>query len=148
MPDTVGAVAGGEFLPSLGRLDTQHDHDKRDMNALFFIACVSLRRLLNRTHHLLYAQELNINMSGHSRYNRFPFSLIQELEAQLDSWCANLPPGLAFAEAPDTFGSQEDPFRWYLKQKYLTCRALILRPYVQYWLSTEERNLDGMPRSA
>lgn len=142
LPDTIGAIAGGEFLPSLGRLDTQHDTDKQDMNALFFLACVSLRRLLNRAHHLLYAQGLNTNMSGHSRYNRFPFSIIQELELQLDAWRASLPPSLAFADDPDAFGSQEDPFRWYLKQKYLSCRALILRPYVQYWLSTAERDLD------
>lgn len=116
------------------------------MNALFFLACVSLRRLLNRAHHLLYAQGLNTSMSGHSRYKRFPFSIIQELESQLDAWRANLPRALAFTDDPDEFGSWEDPFRWYLKQKFYACRALILRPYVQYWLSTREEGLDEEAR--
>jgi hypothetical protein len=86
-------------------------------------------------------------MSGYSCYKRFPFKLISELESQLEAWRTNLPPNLAFSENLDRFDAGEEPLRWYLRQKYLTCRALTLRPFAQYWLSTPESDLDEVSLS-
>ena len=48
---------------------------------MYFLACISMRRLLNRVHHLLFDKDTGVNLDS----ARFP-GMVQELDLQLDEW--------------------------------------------------------------
>lgn len=108
-------------------------HDVNDSHSsLYFLACVSMRRLLNRVHDLLYAPETGVAFND----TRFPH-VVLELDSQLSSWRAHLPQSFRFTIDTLPTTSQQGGF---LRQRYLTCRAVIYRPYLNQVLS---RTLTG-----
>lgn len=92
---------------------------QREQSSLYFLACISVRRLLNRVHDLLCVLETGVAFDD----ARFPH-VVTELDHQLEEWRCCLPPELHFnidtSPATSTHGGL-------LRQRYLTCRAVILR---------------------
>lgn len=106
---------------------TSDDDSERDHSSLYFLACVSMRRLLNRVHDLLYAADSGLGLDD----SRFPH-VVSELDSQLEEWRLHLPPMLSFSIDTQPTTSQHGGF---LRQRYLTCRAVIYRPYLNQVLS-------------
>ncbi|VBB71886.1 Putative protein of unknown function [Podospora comata] len=118
---------------------TYHTHDSpkdEELSSLYFLACISMRRLLNRVHQLLYAKDTGAGMD----INRFP-SVVAELDHQLEEWRDVLPSAFTF-EVPEIdsrrqrkpSGEMTEHGR-FLRQRYLTCRSVIYRPYLMGMLS-------------
>lgn len=101
-----------------------------EQSSLYFLACISMRRLLNRVHQLLYARDTGAATNP----ARFP-SIVAELQHQLDEWRAVLPPSLSFRADTDTATDAGSAAAGFLRQRYLTCRSVIYRPYLMWVLS-------------
>ena len=86
-----------------------------------------MRRLLNRVHNLLYAKETGASLDN----ARFPY-IVTELNHQLEEWRDLLPPGLHFTVDLEPANNQHAGF---LRQRYLTCRSVIYRPYLTWLLA-------------
>lgn len=122
----------------------------KDLSSLYFLACISMRRLLNRVHHLLYAPGTGTALDP----ARFP-AVVRELDHQLDEWRDVLPPAFAFVigfndDGRGGAGSRptETEAGGFLRQRYLTCRSVIYRPYLMWMLSGVGPNLTtAMARS-
>ncbi|PPJ52282.1 hypothetical protein CBER1_09561 [Cercospora berteroae] len=114
-------------IPYPAYYQTSEDETERDQSSLYFLACVSMRRLLNRVHDLLYAPDTGVAFDD----ARFPH-VVTELDHQLEEWRTCLPPVFQFAVDTSPAGSQRGGF---LRQRYLTCRAVIYRPYLNQVLS-------------
>ena len=99
-----------------------------------------MRRLLNRVHHLLYASGNGAALDT----ARFPF-IAAELQHQLDEWRTLLPTSFAFTidTAPTTNAASG-----FLRQRYLTCRSVIYRPYLMWLLSGSRGGNDDLSASA
>lgn len=122
-------------VPLPGDYPTHASPAEEEQSSLYFLACISMRRLLNRVHQLLYARGTGASVDG----ARFPF-VVAELDHQLDDWRDVLPPAFAFAVgAPaDTAAAVPQPATEhgaFLRQRYLTCRSVIYRPYLMWMLS-------------
>jgi hypothetical protein len=78
-------------------------------------------------HNLLYAKETGASLSD----TRFP-SIISELDHQLEKWRELLPPVFQFSVDTRVMESQHAGF---LRQRYLTCRSVIYRPYLTWLLA-------------
>lgn len=124
----ISQVESSTALP--GDYDTHTDPNKRELSSLYFLACISMRRLLNRVHHLLYAQG-----TGAARDTSCFPAVVRELDHQLTEWRDVLPP--AFAFSLDTSVGQLTEAGAFLRQRYLTCRSVIYRPYLMWMLSGE-----------
>ena len=114
------------------------------MSSVYFLACISMRRLLNRCHHLLFGQQ-NDKMKA-----RRLAETVSELDQQLEDWRRLLPPAIQFAIDTEPVPSQHGAF---LRQRYLTCLALIHRPYIIQVLSdyvarrpSDEKTIAGAQR--
>lgn len=114
-------------VPLPGRFNTHDDPQEESHASLYFLACISMRRLLNRVHHLLFAKDGGVSISD----PRLP-SMISELDEQLTMWRELLPPAFRFTIDTAPVESQHGAF---LRQRYLTCKALIYRPYLMSALS-------------
>lgn len=103
-----------------------------------------MRRLLNRVHQHLYARDTGACESLDDV--RFPV-VVAELDHQLEEWRDVLPAAFAFDVG---FDSVEQVGRangtllpkpvvsehgGFLRQRYLTCRSVIYRPYLMWMLS-------------
>jgi hypothetical protein len=88
-----------------------------------------MRRLLNRVHQLLYARDTGASLDN----ARFP-AVVAELDHQLDEWRDVLPPAFAFAVGRDAPPPATERGA-FLRQRYLTCRSVIYRPYLMWMLS-------------
>lgn len=86
-----------------------------------------MRRLLNRVHDLLYARDAGVGFDNH----QFP-SVVSELAHQLDEWKDLLPFSFQFSVNLDHTRTEEGAF---LRQRYLTCKSVIYRPYLTWALS-------------
>ncbi|KAK3395352.1 hypothetical protein B0T20DRAFT_455256 [Sordaria brevicollis] len=123
-------------LPGAG-YNTHSDTQEEEQSSLYFLACISMRRLLNRVHQLLYAKGTGASLDD----KRFP-GIVKELDHQLDEWRNVLPEAFAFEiEWPkDTAGQNITGVRTehggFLRQRYLTCRSVIYRPYLMWMLSS------------
>lgn len=86
-----------------------------------------MRRLLNRVHQLLYARGTGAAWDT----ARFP-RIVSELQHQLDEWRSLLPASFSF-----TIDDQPTPTEvgGFLRQRYLTCKSVIYRPYLMWVLS-------------
>lgn len=123
--------------PLPGEFESHHTSEQTQLSSLYFLACISMRRLLNRVHHLLYARGTGTALNP----ARFP-AVVHELDHQLDEWRAVLPHALTFEVdfnsvnsyhgSPDTTRTEAGSF---LRQRYLTCRSVIYRPYLMWSLS-------------
>jgi len=86
-----------------------------------------MRRLLNRVHQLLYAHRSGAALD----IARFP-SVVAELNFQLNEWRDVLPPAFAFSLDREATATEHGGF---LRQRYLTCKSVIYRPYLMWVLS-------------
>jgi hypothetical protein len=98
-----------------------------EYSSLYFLACISMRRLLNRVHNLLYAKESGASLDD----ARFP-ALVSELNHQLEEWRECLPPAYRFSVDTQPPDNQHGGF---LRQRYLTCKSVIYRPYLTWALA-------------
>lgn len=105
-------------------------------SSLYFLACISMRRLLNRVHQLLYARGTGASLDS----ARFPY-VVAELNHQLDEWRDVLPTAFAFSVDLEATSTGAGGF---LRQRYLTCRSVIYRPYLMWMLSGSGSGSDGM----
>lgn len=115
------------LVPYPAFYQTSEDDIEREHSSLYFLACVSMRRLLNRVHDLLYAPETGVAFDD----ARFPH-IVTELDHQLEEWRECLPPFFRFTVDESKTETQHGGF---LRQRYLTCRAVIYRPFLNQVLS-------------
>lgn len=120
-------------VPLPGRFNTHSDPQEESHSSLYFLACISMRRLLNRVHHILFAKGGGVSISD----PRLP-SMVSELHDQLNMWRDLLPPAFRFTVDTQPVESQYGAF---LRQRYLTCQALIYRPYLMSALSSKSSHL-------
>ncbi|KAG6031190.1 hypothetical protein E4U41_007651 [Claviceps citrina] len=81
-------------IPLPGSYNTHFAAAEEQHSSLYFLACISMRRLLNRVHQLLYAHETGAALDT----SRFPY-IVAELQHQLDEWRNLLPPTFAFTSS-------------------------------------------------
>ena len=98
-----------------------------------------MRRLLNRVHHVLYARESGVSLNN----TRFP-SVVLELDHQLEEWREFLPDAFKFSVSTE---ETETGHAAYLRQRYLTCRSVIYRPYLT-WVLTSYTDALPIPEDA
>jgi hypothetical protein len=112
------------------------DGDKHDTagpdNLWYFLAEISLRRLLNRVVQLIYSPDSAVTTA-----NLGP--VVNELDFQLNQWYENLPLPLQFVW---TRGPIPDPIQTVLRLRFYACRTIIYRPYILAVLDDEDAALD------
>ncbi|TPX18492.1 uncharacterized protein E0L32_011605 [Thyridium curvatum] len=119
-------------IPLPGEYHTHAAPDEEEQSSLYFLACISMRRLLNRVHQLLYARGTGASLDP----SRFPY-VVAELDHQLEEWRDVLPAAFHFSvdyEAAAA-GPPASEHGGFLRQRYLTCRSVIYRPYLMWMLS-------------
>lgn len=139
----VGRIESSIPLP--GAYHTHATPQEEEQSSLYFLACISMRRLLNRVHQLLYARDTGACNSLDDV--RFPV-VVAELDHQLEEWRDVLPAAFAFDVGFDDGGGGGGRGRAngaakrvvgehgsFLRQRYLTCRSVIYRPYLMWMLS-------------
>ena len=115
-------------LPGTG-YSTHSTSQEEEQSSLYFVACISMRRLLNRVHQLLYARGSGASLDD----KRFP-GIVKELDHQLDEWRSVPPEAFAFdVEWPALAAEHKilgvkTEHGGFLRQRYLTCRSVIYRP--------------------
>lgn len=121
-------------VPLPGDYHTHSTPQEEEQSSLYFLACISMRRLLNRVHQLLYAKETGACASLDNA--KFP-SVVRELDHQLEEWRDVLPAAFAFSLNADQTadGKRITEHGGFLRQRYLTCRSVIYRPYLMWMLS-------------
>lgn len=117
-------------VPLPGAYNAHASLVQEEQSSLYFLACISMRRLLNRVHQLLYAKDTGAATNP----LRFP-SIVAELQHQLDEWRDVLPPSFSFRVDTSPASNAASGF---LRQRYLTCRSVIYRPYLMWLLSGKE----------
>jgi hypothetical protein len=125
-PSGIARVESSIPLPS-----TYHTHTSdivEEESSLYFLACISMRRLLNRVHQLLYARDTGAAFD-HTRFPR----IVAELQRQLDDWRDVLPASFSFSVDTEEVATAAGGF---LRQRYLTCKGVIYRPYLMWMLSS------------
>ncbi|POR38837.1 Uncharacterized protein TPAR_00966 [Tolypocladium paradoxum] len=127
-------------VPLPGSYNTHASQPDEEQSSLYFLACISMRRLLNRVHQLLYASGTGAALDT----ARFPF-IVAELQHQLDEWRSFLPASFAFSV--DT-APADNAASGFLRQRYLTCRSVIYRPYLMWLLSGSRGGNDELSASA
>lgn len=123
-------------IPLPGTYNTHPSPSAEEQSSLYFLACISMRRLLNRVHQLLYARGTGASLDA----ARFPF-VVAELNHQLDEWRDVLPAAFAFTVDTSSTATEAGGF---LRQRYLTCRSVIYRPYLMWMLSGTGSGGDGL----
>ncbi|KAK2043165.1 C6 zinc finger domain-containing protein [Colletotrichum somersetense] len=119
--------------PLPGEYNTHRDPQVEEQSSMYFLACISMRRLLNRVHQLLYARGTGAALD----HARFPY-VVAELNHQLDDWREVLPPAFAFSVGINEVNNSQSTATehgGFLRQRYLTCRSVIYRPYLMWMLS-------------
>lgn len=119
-----------------GPLKTHADELTNEHSALYFLACISMRRLLNRVHYLLYSDMRpgpTSPTSSDSYGDRFLRTVV-ELDHQVSAWRDSLPEYLRFTSES---GPVENEHQGFLRQRFLTCKAVIYRSYVEQELEHE-----------
>ncbi|KAF5640032.1 sugar transporter (hexose transporter) [Fusarium tjaetaba] len=109
-PSGIARVESSIPLPS-----TYHTHPSEiveEESSLYFLACISMRRLLNRVHQLLYAKDTGAAFD-HTRFPR----IVAELQRQLDDWREVLPASFSFSIDTEEAATAAGGF---LRQRYLT----------------------------
>jgi hypothetical protein len=133
-----------------GSYITHLDPDQTEHASLYFLACISMRRLLNRVHHLLYARDTG----AATDISRFP-AIVTELDHQLEEWRDVLPHAFRFDIPQNILGEFNDnnagggvggggggsaqqlsECGGFLRQRYLTCKSVIYRPYLAWLLAS------------
>ncbi|KAK1757771.1 C6 zinc finger domain-containing protein [Echria macrotheca] len=128
-------------IPLPGTYNTHVSSLEEEQSSLYFLACISMRRLLNRVHQLLYARGTGASLDN----ARFPY-VVAELMHQLDEWRDVLPPAFAFTVGFDCEPTATE-HGGFLRQRYLTCQSVIYRPYLMWMLRGPGATADGGPPS-
>ncbi|KAH7231536.1 hypothetical protein B0J15DRAFT_530525 [Fusarium solani] len=123
-PSGIAGVESSVLLP--GTYQTHLQESEEEQSSLYFLACISMRRLLNRVHHLLYSRDSGAALDT-ARFHR----IVAELKHQLDKWRDILPPAFAFSLGTEPTATECGGF---LRQRYLTCQGVIYRPYLMWVL--------------
>ncbi|KND92834.1 hypothetical protein TOPH_02821 [Tolypocladium ophioglossoides CBS 100239] len=123
-------------VPLPGSYNIRASQPDEEQSSLYFLACISMRRLLNRVHQLLYASGTGAALDT----ARFP-CIVAELQHQLDEWRNFLPASFAFTVATAPAANAASGF---LRQRYLTCRSVIYRPYLMWLLSGSRSDNDEL----
>jgi hypothetical protein len=118
-------------IPLPGHFSTLDEIEEQ--SSLYFLACISIRRLLNRVHYLLYAKDTGANLDD----AQFPY-IVSELHHQLDEWRDLLPPTLQFSVDTQPPMNQHAGF---LRLRYLACRSVIYRPYLSCMLANASSHI-------
>lgn len=134
----VGRIESSIPLP--GAYGTHAAPQEEEQSALYFLACISMRRLLNRVHQLLYARDTGACEPLDDV--RFPV-VVAELDHQLEEWRDVLPAAFAFEVGFEgrsggggrTNGTVASEHGAFLRQRYLACRSVIYRPYLMWMLA-------------
>lgn len=93
----------------------------------FYLAEISLRRLLNRTRTVATLLSPNIDAPNASRLA----DTLQNLEEQLQQWLECLPPSLRFNIPPETFPSpDESELVKLVRERYVEVREILCRAYL------------------
>ncbi|KAF4988109.1 hypothetical protein FGRMN_9975 [Fusarium graminum] len=129
-PSGIARVESSIPLPSAYR--THNSDIVEEESSLYFLACISMRRLLNRVHQLLYARDTGAAFD-HTRFPR----IVAELQRQLDDWRDVLPASFSFGIDTEEVATAAGGF---LRQRYLTCKGVIYRPYLMWMLSSYTDN--------
>lgn len=133
-PSGIARIESSVRLP--GFYNTHTSDQEREESSLYFLACISMRRLLNRVHQLLYARDTGAAWDT----SRFP-RIVAELQHQLDEWRDFLPRSFYFSIDTEDAATDVGGF---LRQRYLTCRGVIYRPYLMWILSGSNVGPSGM----
>ncbi|KAK8069253.1 C6 zinc finger domain-containing protein [Apiospora phragmitis] len=128
-------------IPLPGSYTTHQDPDETEHASLYFLACISMRRLLNRVHQLLYARDSGAATDP----TRFP-AIVTELDHQLGEWRDVLPPAFRF-DTNDMSGGYPSECGGFLRQRYLTCKSVIFRPYLAWLLANGPSDTAGASRT-
>ncbi|KAJ5691749.1 hypothetical protein N7462_001172 [Penicillium macrosclerotiorum] len=132
LPQTgIGEIESSIPLP--GEYCTQQSESDQEQSSLYFLACISMRRLLNRVHNLLYARDAGVGFDNHQF-----LSVVSELAYQLNEWKDF---SFQFSINLDSTRTEEGAF---LRQRYLTCKSVIYRPYLAWALSNGD-TIEGCP---
>ncbi|KAK5460875.1 hypothetical protein LTS15_002938 [Exophiala xenobiotica] len=115
-------------VPLPGQFHTHTTVEDEEHSTMYFLACLSIRRLLNRVHHLLYSKDTGASLDD----SRFPH-MVTELDHQLEDWRQLLPPVFKFTVDTQPAPNQQAGF---LRQRYFTCRSVIYRPYLMRILNS------------
>lgn len=113
-----GASFMGASMPLPDEFASQADAETSKLSSFYFLACISMRRLLNRVHSLLYGDDI-------TEARVLDIGLIMELDHQLDAWYNVLPEPLKFKKGLSVPG---DDYQGFLRQRYFTCQSVIFRP--------------------
>lgn len=139
-PSGISHIESSVPLPGGTRYPTHAQDAQAEQASLYLLACISLRRLLNRVHQLLYARGTGACTSPPAGFAQ----VVAELDRQLDKWREVLPPAFAFTVATEPTETEAGGF---LRQRYLTCRSVIYRPYLMWMLNggREDRGAENQP---
>ncbi|KAL2830620.1 hypothetical protein BDW59DRAFT_141204 [Aspergillus cavernicola] len=130
---TSGIASVESQVPLPGNYSTHESPDEQEESSLYFLACISIRRLLNRVHQLLYDKENGVA----SHPERFPH-VVAELDQQLQGWREVLPESVSFAlDGSSVRDGSITEAASFLRLRYLGCRSVIYRPYLALVLSGE-----------
>ncbi|KAF3764318.1 putative C6 transcription factor [Cryphonectria parasitica EP155] len=124
-PSGIAPIESSIPLPGVLPYATHPNPLQEEHSSLYLLACISMRRLLNRVHNLLYARNATLDR------RRFP-PIVAELDHQLDEWRDVLPSAFGFTVDTADVETEAGAF---LRQRYLTCRSVIYRPYLMWVLS-------------
>lgn len=124
-PSGISRIESSVPLPA--SYPTHSSPQQEEQSALYLLACISMRRLLNRVHQLLYARGTGASLDA----AKFPY-VVAELNHQLDEWRDVLPSAFSFTIDTQPCKTEAGGF---LRQRYLTCRSVIYRPYLMWQLS-------------
>ncbi|ORY60924.1 uncharacterized protein BCR38DRAFT_349309 [Pseudomassariella vexata] len=119
---------------------THSDDNETEHASLYFLACISMRRLLNRVHQLLYAR----NSGAATDISRFP-AIVTELDHQLEEWRDVLPHAFKFSTSD--LSEYLSECRGFLRQRYLTCRSVIYRPFLAWLLANGPSDAHGVRKA-
>ena len=93
----------------------------------YFLAEISLRRLLNRARHAATTLSQNIDSLTATRLA----DTLHELEGQLQRWLECLPPTLRFHVPPDTWPAADEPeLVKLMRERYVETRELLYRVFL------------------
>src|SRR5699024_3832803 len=104
----IGEIESSVPLP--GHFHTHDSEEDVQKFSLYFLACISMRRILNRVHHLLYAKDTGAVFDHH----HLP-SVVNELDDQLEEWRDFLPAPFQFSIDASLANNQQAAF---LRQRY------------------------------
>ncbi|CAH0043346.1 unnamed protein product, partial [Clonostachys solani] len=147
-PSGLGKLAGSVALPLVPDAGTDPHHAKYQF---FFLALISMRKLLNRVLYHVYKQDQRYDEAPHPTSSpsdeRFStvFSanerIIEELDRQLEEWRNCLPAGLNFSSyspsqepppltEPREPRSIDDRLRGHLLARYYVAKSILHRPFL------------------